>query len=163
MKNAVIIGLVFFSVGILNGHEKVKHDFSTAIDQQIWEPFKQAYKTRDATLYLSIHADDILRVTKDGIRSGAAFRENIIKWYKKDNNQRSIDFKFEHRIHDKDIAYEVGYYKSTFTPENGESKVSIGRFHVVIIKINGSWKITQDWDTDVINGYVFSEKDFDKL
>ncbi len=37
-----------------------------------------------------------------------------------------------------------------------------GQFHIVLKKIDGNWKITQDWDTDKINGKKLSEEDFDK-
>ena len=147
------------------GHsqQKEKHDFSKEIDTQLWEQFVKAYNSRNAALYNEIHTDDIVRITKGGIRQGEAFKKGIVKSYGRANQpKRKIEFKHEHRIHEKDIAYEVGYFKVTYFKE-GKEESYFGRFSVLLKKERGKWKIAQDWDVDQINGVAITAKDYEKL
>jgi len=134
------------------------------INNEIWIPFKEAYSTNNVSQYNDIHSDDILRVTKWGIRQGDDYKKkNIENFSKKQDSKRKIDFRFEHRIHEKDLAYEVGYYKLDYFEQNKITQTHYGRFHVVIKKIDGHWKITQDWDSSDINGHEVGAEDYDKL
>ncbi|MGB5822297.1 MAG: hypothetical protein WBG90_22635 [Saonia sp.] len=45
---------------------------------------------------------------------------------------------------------------------NREETMVYGQFHIVLKKIAGLWKITQDWDTTTINGNSIGAKDFEK-
>lgn len=161
MKKSLSLLLLFITISIYS--QQRKYDFSKEINQQLWEQFVDAYNTRDADKYLSLHSKDIVRITQIGIRQGDVFREGIRKAFARKNQpKRTIEFKHEHRIHEKEIAYEVGYFKVTYT-RDGEEQDFFGRFSVLLKKEDGRWKIAQDWDVDKINGEAITERDYDRL
>ena len=146
-----------------SAQDKIQN-FESEINAQVWKPFIEAYAENDVEKYNGIHSDDILRVTKWGIREGESYKNrNIENFAKKTDVVKKIDFRFEHRIHEKDVAYEVGYYKLEYVKENIVTGTHYGRFHVVLKKIQGVWKIHQDWDTSNINGHEVGAEDFSKL
>lgn len=163
MKNFILcICLVFCSVNLQSQTQK-KYDFSKEIDQQLWMSFVKSYNSRDGESHSKIHTKDVVRITKNGIRLGKEYHNQILKSYSRKNQlRREIEFKFENRIHAPNIAYEVGYFKITiFKKEKREEH--FGRFSVVLKKEEGKWKIAQDWDTDKINGVPITKIDYDKL
>lgn len=138
---------------------------SKQIDEQVWKVFQEAWSSYDAEKYIGIHTSDVLRVTPWGIKYGQTWREKTIESFsQEDAPKRNISFQFEHRISQDDLAYEVGYYKSTSIIDfGGVERTSYGRFHVVLKKENGQWKIAQDWDTSDVNGKKVTADDFEKL
>ena len=58
----------------------------------------------------------------------------------------------------ENLAVEVGIFKYTHTNNEGVAKNYFGRFHVVLRKEEGTWKILVD--TDSSEGNTISEKDF---
>ena len=60
------------------------------------------------------------------------------------------------------IGYEVGFYRVIYQEEGKENRKSYGRFHVVLKKIDGQWKIAQDWDSNSFNGRPIGQQDFDE-
>jgi hypothetical protein len=57
--------------------------------------------------------------------------------------------RFIQRIASTDKAFEVGYYKSTSTnTTTGEKRSGYGKFHVLLRKENGVWKILMDADAN---------------
>ncbi|MEM7104760.1 MAG: nuclear transport factor 2 family protein [Bacteroidota bacterium] len=145
------------------GQDKADSLAISEIDTQVWDTFKAAYATSDGKLYNSIHTDDILRVTESGIRIGDEYKSSILKWFGNDDrSKRTIDFSFDQRFNKGDTAYEVGYYKVTMYKDGEVDKFFLGRFHVVLKKIEGKWKIAQDWDASKINGVSVTEEDFEK-
>lgn len=157
-----MLGVLFISLTI-HAQQKEKIDFSKEIDKQLWEQFVEAYNSRNATMYNKLHTDDIIRITKGGIRKGKVFKDGIIKSYGREGQpKREIEFKHEHRIHEKNMAYEVGYFKVTYFRE-GKEESYFGRFSVLLKKEGGKWKIAQDWDVDQINGVPITAEDYKKL
>ena len=146
------------------GQDRLPINHSPAIDSMVWEPFKKAYLEKDGPLYVSIHTDDILRVTPWGITQGLEWKDKMLKKFDEESRKACvIDFVFEHRIHEEHIAYEVGYYQLYYLPKSQDSEMHYGRFHVVLKKEEDQWKIAQDWDSNNINGHKVDRKDFDKL
>ncbi|MBK7871679.1 MAG: nuclear transport factor 2 family protein [Saprospiraceae bacterium] len=97
-----------------------------------------------------------------GIQVGEEYWKGNVEGSKRNKEAgvtRSIAFRFEHRVANDSIAYEVGYYKIK-SARNGEERTGYGRFDVVLKKIDGVWKIAQDWDVDNINGKKLTEEDF---
>jgi len=140
-----------------------KTDFSKEIDEQLWKSFVNSYNSRDGKNHLKIHTNDVLRITKNGIKQGKAYQDQILESYgRKGQSKREIEFKFEHRIHASNIAYEVGYFKVTVFRKDKKDEY-YGRFSVVLKKENGRWKIAQDWDIDEINGVKITKEDYEKL
>ncbi len=135
------------------------------IDDQIWYPFINAYNNWNAEAFNSIHDKDMLRGSPWGLKTGEEyFKRNLERFEKgkSSGNERNISFTFECRVHEKDMAYEVGYYKLIDKREDKEN-VYYGQFHVVLEKINGKWKIVQDWDMDKLNGEKIGEEHFMKF
>lgn len=143
--------------------KKQQQKIEKEVNEQVWKPFKKSLEQRDAKTYNDLHTDDILRVNKWGIRMGKDFKDrNTANYAKKDDRKVTIDFWLEHRIYSGDTGYEVGYYRVKTTYPDGNVRKSYARFHIVLKKVNGSWKIAQDWDTGSINGVIVTAKDFAK-
>lgn len=163
MKKLLVLIFLILNMGLVQAQEKDNSATIQEIDTQVWEAFKKAYAEQDGKLFNSIHSDNVIRITSRGILRGSEYKErNTANFARTDRPKVLIDFVFESRIHESDIAYEVGYYKVTYFEKEGESH-SYGRFHVVLKKIEGTWKITQDWDAPSINGVRVTEADFEKL
>lgn len=132
------------------------------LDMQIWRPFIQHYNAMDAEKFNQLHTKDVLRGGPWGLRVGEEYLKRNIendKHSKAAGEQRYIAFRFEHRVTNGSVAYEVGYYRVK-SIRNGEENIFYGRFDVVSKKINGKWKIAQDWDVDAVNGKTFTAADF---
>lgn len=156
MKSLIILFLSVPCIGL-------SQNIQSEINQQVWETFIKAYSTNDADLFNSIHSDDVLRVNSRGIRTGEEYKtsmSNYLNGMKEKGQDMTIEFSFEQRIHKKDIAYEVGTYKLTRLNSDG-SQEYFGRFHVVLKKINGVWKIVQDYDTPEVLGQSIDKEAFD--
>lgn len=139
-------------------------EIASEVDKHIWEPFRTSYAAADAETFNSLHTDDIRRISRSGIQVGDVYRQANIKYFSRLNRDpRTIDFAFEHRIYTGDQGYEIGYYKIKYTPPGEEPRYSYARFHVALRKVDGVWKIAQDWDTDEINGVEITADDFDRL
>lgn len=140
-------------------------DIQTAIDQTVWKPFQKAFETLDAKALNATYADEVLRVTPNGIDTEGSFKaSNVERFddYRAKGASIALDFWFDSRHTNKDTSYEVGFYRIGTTAKNGDTSNSYGQFHIVLKKIAGQWKITQDWDTAIINGLSITAKDFEK-
>ena len=161
-----VILFVIGSFSSLAMAQEVYWDIAIAseVDKQIWEPFKTSYAEGDAETFNGLHTDDVCRISTSGIKTGDVYRQANIKYFSRpDRDPRTIDFSFEHRIYTGDQGYEIGYYKIRHTPPGEEPGYSYARFHVALRKVNGVWKIAQDWDTDEINGVEVTADDFNRL
>ncbi|WP_299211956.1 nuclear transport factor 2 family protein [uncultured Aquimarina sp.] len=153
---------MFFSsimVGQVNSLEIQKQ-----IDQTVWAPFQKAYEALDGESLNAIYADEVLRVTPEGIDTKNVFKgKNLerLKASKESNTKIKLDFWFDSRHTNEDTSYEVGFYKIGITTD-GTTEYIYGQFHIVLKKINDQWKITQDWDTTAINGKSITAEDFEK-
>ena len=134
------------------------------IDNQVWRSFKKAFETLDAEGLNAIYADNVLRVTPNGIDTKNKFKEQNLERFninKANGDRILLDFWFDSRHTNNDTSYEVGFYRIKFLNKSGESIV-YGQFHIVLKKINRQWKIVQDWDTTIINGQEITAGDFEK-
>lgn len=135
--------------------------FEEEVNIQVWKPFMEAYVNNDAELFNSLHTDDVVRVSPWGIKIANEYKDAVTKRQSRpDVESRIIEFWLEHRLYKGDFGYEVGYYR--VKPANGEGKTHYGRFHIVLRKADGKWRIAQDWDTGDINGYKVNSEDFDE-
>jgi len=165
MKKIGFVFLIsFFFITLVSGQ---KYQPDTAIilevNKQLWEPFKQTYAKHDWQGFNDLHTDDVLRInTWNGLKEGAAYKKANEKSFQRDTEfERTIDFRFEHRIHNDSIGYEVGYYKITYEKPGEKPRSFYARFHVKLQKENGRWKIAQDWDVDKINGREVTAEDYE--
>ena len=134
------------------------------VNEQVWKPFKKAFEARDGKQFNALHTDDVMRIsTWSGIKVGKEYKDAIEQSYQKeDGRKRTIDFWLEHRFYRENAGYEVGYYRIITEEEGKAPRAHYARFHIVLKKVNGSWKIAQDWDVSNINGQEVTEEDFAK-
>jgi ketosteroid isomerase-like protein len=121
------------------------------INQEIWEPFIEAFGNFDTDAFLFIHSDSLIRINKDGkqIRDRATYEKNQRKWNQKRNGDRAISFSFISRFYGNNLGFEKGYYKVKYTRVDQEIQYSYGMFEVVLRKEKGTWKILIDSDEHV--------------
>ena len=143
MKISQSIILLIFSATLFG------QDTQTEIDQQVWTVFTEAWETNDSEAYNSIHSADVWRINPGRLLVGEEYRKRNVERMQGQKKDSIIEFSFETRTSNGENAYEVGYYRIT---RKTDGEQFVGRFHVALKKIDGSWKITQDWDTDEING-----------
>lgn len=122
------------------------------IDEQVWKPFVTAFNSFNQQAFASVHSKDVIRVIQD---------DKIIWGYnqyfpetkkeeqgKTPNHKRTLELRFVQRIADNDKAFEVGFYKTSYQMQDGTQRSSYGKFHVVLRKEDGKWKILVDADTN---------------
>ena len=132
------------------------------INLKIWKPFCESYASLDAKTFNALHTEDVIRVSPWGIHVGDEYKDRNLERFKANKEKgtnRTIDLWFEHRKSTAEVSYEVGYYKVTYKNDDGINN-SYGRFHVLLKKENGTWKIALDWDTDKINGVDVTDGDW---
>lgn len=149
MKKIIIIMQILFSGFLLFSQDS---KITKEINDQVWTVFIRSFSNGDDELFKSVHSKDIVRVMQDDgqIQDYDLYFTKIpdsikAKW---GNWRKSIELRFTQRISSADNAFEVGYYKTTSTNvQTGEQRKSFGRFHVLLRKENGTWKIVMDADT----------------
>jgi hypothetical protein len=157
MKNVL---LLLLSVLFIEAHSQ---DYRQEINDQVWVPFIRTFNDYDAAGFLALHSKDLVRSSRDS--------KTILTWEeylqqqrrgddraKASNFKRTLELRFTERIANTTQAIEVGIYKTTNINPKGESRSFYGRFHVVLRKENGTWKILVD--TDSSEGGAIGEKDF---
>jgi ketosteroid isomerase-like protein len=121
------------------------------INEQVWKPFVKAFNNNDNEAFKAVHSKEVIRVIRDDNRLlgyDEYFKKvpesEKAKWA---NWKKNIELRFIQRIASTDKAFEVGYYKSTSTnTTTGEKRGGYGKFHVLLRKENGVWKILMDAD-----------------
>lgn len=123
------------------------------INEQVWKPFITSFNNRDDDAFSAVQSKEVIRVSQD---------DNLIfgynEYFKKipesekarwKDWKRNIELRFLQRIASNDKAFEVGYYKSSNTNTvTGEKRTGYGKFHVLLRKENGIWKILMDADAN---------------
>jgi ketosteroid isomerase-like protein len=121
------------------------------INEQVWKQFIKAFNNRDDEGFKAVHSKEVIRVSQDD-NQVIGYEEYFkpvpdsvkAKW---GQWKRDIQLRFIQRIASGDKAFEVGYYKSTSTnTSTGQSRTGYGKFHVLLRKENGIWKILMDAD-----------------
>ncbi len=136
-------------------------DIHKEIDRQLWKAFAKTYNNFDAEGFNALHTEDVIRSGPRMIWVGEEYKarnRESFKLVKERGEKRTITFTLESRQTKDNLSYEVGYYKVTMQPKEGELRHYYGRFHCVLKKIDGQWKIAQDWDAGVIMGKEVTEE-----
>jgi ketosteroid isomerase-like protein len=129
-----------------------KNEMTKEINEQVWKPFIHSFNTGDDAGFKAVHSKEVIRVLQDdkdifGYDRYFQQQPDSIK-SKWGNWKKNIELRFIQRIAGNDKAFDVGYYKTTSTNlQTGEVRKSIGKFHVLLRKENGVWKILMDADT----------------
>lgn len=158
MKKITLPFLIF-----LGAMECFSQDHSKKINEQVWKPFIHTFNNYNADGFLSLHSKDLIRSSRDS--KEVLNWEQYIKqqksgdeWSKEKGSKRTLELRFTERISNLSQAIDVGIYKTTSINNKGEIRSFFGRFHVILRKENGVWKILVD--TDSSEGNTISEKDF---
>ena len=130
-----------------------QNGFEKEINEQVWKPFIVAFNNNDDEAFSAVHSKEVIRVSQDDnrIMGYAEYFKKIpetekAKWK---DWKKNIELRFLQRIASSDKAFEVGYYKSSTTNTlTGEKRTGYGKFHVLLRKENGSWKILMDADAN---------------
>jgi hypothetical protein len=155
--------ILFFWCLVLNVLVAHAQDYQKEINDQVWKPFIESFNNLNAELFLSVHSKDLTRSPRDS--------KQILNWneylsdqkkqmsiMKGDGLKLAIELHFTERIANGRQAIDVGIYKTTVILKDGTSNSGYGRFHVVMRKENGVWKILVD--TDSSEGHTIEENDF---
>ena len=162
MQKVLFILVLFFNIP---SYAQTATELQKEIDKTVWRPFKQAFESSDAEALNATYADNVLRVTPSGIDTEDAFKAGNLQSFKAGREAGvsiDLDFWFDSRHTNKTTSYEVGFFRITSKSPEGAVNIAYGQFHIVLKKINGQWKITQDWDTTTINGKTITAEDFAK-
>ncbi len=135
------------------------------IDRTVWKRFQMAFERMNGEALNSVYADEVLRVTPAGLDTQGNFkRANLTRFL--ENRSRgdriALDFWFDSRQTNSTTSYDVGFYRVRVTAASGETSDFYGQFHIVLKKLNGHWKIVQDWDTASIGGRPITAEDFNR-
>ncbi len=146
-----ITWIVFLFLGLFPSIVNSQIDsLQQEINDQVWRPFISAFGDRDNETFSKVHSKDFIRVIRDDKRiygynvafgNDAGTQQNQSPW------KRSIELRFIERIASEREAFEIGYYQTTYEHRtSGEKSVSYGKFHVLLRKESGVWKILMDAD-----------------
>lgn len=122
------------------------------INEQVWKPFIKSFNNGDTEGFMAVHSKEMARVEQD---SKNIYGFNRYFESNKRNKERNtpqkwksnIELRFIQRIAGDGKAFEVGYYKTTsVTIATGQTRSSYGKFHVLLRKEKGTWKILMDAD-----------------
>jgi len=121
------------------------------INEQVWKPFIKAFNNSDNAGFRKVHSLELIRVIQDD-NQVLGYEEYLkpvpdsikAKW---GNWKNHIELRFLQRIASNGKAFETGYYKTTSANITTEqTRVSFGKFHVLLRTENGTWKILMDQD-----------------
>ena len=143
---------VFIGIACAQSYAYAQADsLQQQINQQVWKPFIQSFNNLDTKGFMSVHSKEMTRVVQDGntlygydryYRETEQGNQSTIKA----NRKRTIELRFTRRIASYNKAFEVGYYKFTSVQPDGTSRNGYGKFHVLLRRENGTWKILMDAD-----------------
>ncbi len=151
MKNKLkTIGISFLLL-ILNLMVEAQVNYQKEINDQVWKPFIGSFSNNNQEGFKAVHSKDVIRVMRDDNTIWGydqyfpAQKNNSSDWSK---YKKSIELRFIQRIAVSDKAFEVGYYNTRSIAPDGKQHSSFGKFHVVLRKENGVWKILVDADSN---------------
>lgn len=132
------------------------------IDRAVWQPFTQSFAACDAAGFNQLHSKDLVRADRDRGRvmdfeEYCRFNEEMFKQARDAQAKQVLELRFTERLRKGNLAYEVGIYRTTIVV-GGETHEYFGRFHVVLRKEEGAWKILVDSDSS--EGGTVGAKDF---
>lgn len=160
MRNLIsILCLTLFSSGMAQAQNAT----TTEINEQVWKPFIENFNALNTEGFMQVHSKDVIRSPRDS--------KKVMNWQeyadsqgagdkrsKERGSRRVLELRFTERMANATQAVEVGIYKTSVTNPQGVTRSFYGRFHVVLRKESGIWKILVD--TDSSEGNTISEKEF---
>jgi len=135
------------------------------INNTVHLKFYQAFDSLDCSIMQSIHSKKSIRIPAD--------RKNILNYkdymdkykhdfdnVKKNNGTLNISLRFFERLNNDSIASERGIYKFIINKGQKNEQIFYGKFHVILVKEDNTWKILMDYDSNENN--TIGEEDFNK-
>jgi ketosteroid isomerase-like protein len=124
----------------------------TEINTQVWEPFITSFNNHQAEAFMAVHSKDVIRSPRDSkiVLNWDDYKKSQIEGDQQDlkaKRKRTLTLRFTERIANDNQAVEVGVYKTSYLLSDGKTIDYYGRFHVVLRKENGVWKILVDTDS----------------
>jgi ketosteroid isomerase-like protein len=121
------------------------------INEEVWKPFINAFETYDTDAFMSVHSRDVTRVIQDAkkVQNYDQYQSDNRRSDtrgKESNRKRTIELRFIQRIAADGRAFEVGYFKGSSINPDGAIRSYYGKFHVLLRKESGKWKILMDAD-----------------
>jgi ketosteroid isomerase-like protein len=162
MKKLIFTVSVLFLLVSLRA-QSTKEQSINEINKTVWNAFIESFATDNYKLFESIHSTDLFRVPADGdtiFNFGEYMQQSVGTFnYIRDNEvTRHIDLRFIERINNGELASETGIYEFTVDKGTNKEKSYYGKFHVLLRKENGVWKILSDYDSNYEN--TINEEDF---
>lgn len=163
--NPFIICLSFFILLVspiaVQGQEPIQSaaqkEVMTAAYEDVWKPFMESYRALDVAKFMSVHSEELLRVSIDGntIQQKAEYElmmEGFFGQLNASKQQIDITFAVASTATSGDKVYQTGYYCLGMRASNAEEFVprGCGYFNVLLIKEDGKWKIALDSDKQAI-------------
>jgi ketosteroid isomerase-like protein len=141
----------------------IAQDVQREINDQVWKPFIKNFNERNTDGFMAVHSKDVVRSPRDSkvVWNWGEYYKNQKEGDERGkaaSSNRQLELRFTERINSTSSAVDVGVYKTSVTRPDGTSRSSYGRFHVVLRKENGIWKILVD--TDSSEGGTITEKEF---
>lgn len=161
MKKLPILLLGFFSSAALAQTDQQE------INAQVWQPFTQAIMTQNVGAFIALHSKELVRaeINRKKVMGWEEYKNNMEAGWpgwkesiEKSKTKYTFELRFTERLSNGATAYEVGYFKNESVQPGGEKRVSYGKFHVVLRKEDGTWKILVDSDSN--EGNTITEEMF---
>jgi ketosteroid isomerase-like protein len=153
------LAIVFLLISFFSHAQSTQNE----INDQVWKPFIASFNSFDTDKFLALHSKEVVRSSRE-----SKTVLNLDQYYTQqkrgdtrainEKDKRTLELRFTERIASTANAIEVGIYKTTNLNNKGEYTSYYGRFHVVLRKENGVWKILVDTDSSENNS--IGERDF---
>ena len=136
--------------------EPVPDTLLQSIEEDIWQPFMEAYRDYDAEKIMALHTSDIIRVSE---KSGTidigqpyieAFGGALDRWQEEGRIMR-IAFSIVNTSYGSELVSQRGYYRIS-AKEPGDEKIiprGYSEFNVILKNEDGKWKFMLDSDRRV--------------
>jgi hypothetical protein len=165
MKTNRFFSYLLLSLIILTSNRSFSQDTNIfrEINTQVWEKFESAFKTNNPELLNSLHTSDILRIPAESKtllfgKEYFASQNESFAWIKDNGYSTGMELRFIERINYEAHASERGIFKFTVIEPGDVKRVYFGKFHMILEKQSGTWKIAVDYDSNE-NGAI-TETDF---
>ena len=162
-QNSNSMSLLLTSLLIFSFKNTLAQETQIEINNHVWKPFIENVNKSSTPVFMALHSKDAVRSPR--VAKTIWNRDNCNKRQsagdledKKQNRKRTLELHLTESIVKGDLAFDVGVYRTSYLLLDGKTENYYGRFHVVMRKEKGVWKILID--TDSSEGGTIEEKDF---
>ncbi|MBN1695853.1 hypothetical protein JW879_10730 [candidate division WOR-3 bacterium] len=164
MKMKILVPIIFLVV-LVNTVKAQSIKNLKDINNDVYNRFYQSHDSLDYGLMESMHSKKLMRIPagRNTILNYMEYMEENKRFFehvKKNNGTLNISLRFSERLNNDSIASERGIYKFTINKNREDEKVYYGKFHVILVKEDNTWKILIDYDSNENN--TIGEADFKK-